>query len=125
MPRAAVTGQSKQLPGGDDVGGAESAVGRDPVDVGRGVVDGVDGRFQRRPHVGGEPERRLRQVPGHRMDPAVEGVVPEAVTLEAAPNAPLRFAVRSPVPHETQDLRVGLGQQRPEQVCAQNSRWRR
>ena len=55
------------------------------------------------------------------MDPAVEGVVPETVALEVPPNAPLRFAVRSPVPNETQDLDVGLGQQRPEQVCAQKA----
>ena len=83
----AVTGQSKQLPGGDDVGGAECAVRRHPVDVGRGVVDGVDGRSQRCAYICGEPECRLRQVPGHRIDPAVEGVVPEAVPLEASPNA--------------------------------------
>ena len=117
----AVTGQSKQLPGGADVGGAECAVGSDLVDVGRGVIDGVDGRSQRRPDIGGEHERRLRQVPGHRLGPAAERVVPEAVTLEVPPNALLRFAVRSPVPNETQYLGVGLGQERPEQVRAEKA----
>ena len=108
----AVTGQSKQLPSGDDVGGAEWAVRSDPIDVGRGVIDGVDGRSQRRPDIGGERERRLRQVPGHPLGPAAERVVPEPVTLEVPPNAPLRLALRSLVPNETQYLGVGLGQER-------------
>ena len=42
--RPALAGQPDQLPCRDDVGGAEGAVRGDPVDVGRGVVDGVDGR---------------------------------------------------------------------------------
>ena len=49
--------------GGDDVAGAECAVRRHPLDVGRGVVEGVDGRAQRCPYIRGEPECRLRQVP--------------------------------------------------------------
>ena len=111
--RPVLTGQSEQLSGRADVGGAEGAVGGDPVDVGPGVVDGVDGRPDHRARVRGQAQVRLREVPGHGVDSAAAGGGREAVPFEAATDAPLRSVAGSVVPHEAQDLGIGLGEQRP------------